>query len=46
MKDEEVEDDELYDKFGIDEKMLKSLMTKEKDEKGNIKITWGEQKII
>ena len=46
MKDEEVEDDELYDKFGIDEKMLKSLMTKEKDEKGNIKITWGEQKIV
>ena len=46
MKDEEVGDDELYDKFGIDEKMLKSLITKEKDEEGNIKITWGKQKLI
>lgn len=45
MKDEEVEDDDLYSKFGINEMMLKALMTKEKDEKGNIKILWGHQKI-
>ena len=45
MKNEEIEDDELYEKFGIDEIMLKSLMTKEKDEKGNIRITWGQQSI-
>lgn len=46
MKDEEIEDDELYDKFGINERMLRTLMTKEKDEEGNVKITWGEQKIV
>ena len=28
-----------------DEAMLKSLMIKEKDEKGNIKIAWGQQSI-
>lgn len=46
MKDEEINDDELYEKFGIDEAMLKLLMIKEKDEKGNIKIAWGQQSII
>lgn len=46
MKDEQIEDDELYEKFGINEAMLKTLMSKEKDEKGNIKIVWGNQKII
>lgn len=45
MKDEYVEDDELYEKFGIDETMLGLLMTKEKDAEGNIKISWGQQKI-
>lgn len=45
MKSEKVEDDDLYNKFGINEMMLKALMTKGKDEKGNIKILWGHQKI-
>lgn len=46
MKNEEIGYDELYDKFGINEGMLKQLMVKEKDRDGNVKITWGNQNVV
>ncbi|WP_205427265.1 helicase-related protein [Clostridium botulinum] len=46
MKNEDIEESDLYDKYGIDSWMLKSLMIKEKDSNGSINITWGNQEII
>jgi hypothetical protein len=45
MKNEDIEEEELYVKYGIDPHMLNSLMVKEKNEDGSINITWGEQEI-
>lgn len=44
MKDQEVTDEELYERFGIDAAMLENLMYKEKTEDGTV-IRWGNQKI-
>lgn len=44
MKSQEVTDDELYDRFGVDSSMLRNLMYKEKTEDGYV-LRWGEQKI-
>jgi hypothetical protein len=46
MKNEDIDDEELYEKYGISSWMLNSLMVKEKNEDGSINITWGEQEII
>lgn len=46
MKNQDLQDDELFEKYGIDNWLFNCLMTKEKDSEGNIKITWGEQNII
>lgn len=43
MKDQEVTDEELYERFGIDAAMLENLMYKEKTEDGTV-IRWGNQK--
>jgi hypothetical protein len=45
MKNDEVDDDELYDRFGVDPAIINNLMAKDKDENGNVYIRWGEQKI-
>lgn len=45
MKNEDIEEDELYEKYGIDSWMLNSLMVKEKSDDGSINITWGQQDI-
>ena len=44
MKDKEVADEEIEEKFGIDSDILKNLMYKEQTENG-VKIRWGEQKV-
>ena len=44
MKDKELADEEIEEKFGIDSEMLKNLMYKEKTKDG-VKIRWGEQKV-
>ena len=44
MKNQELADEEIEEKFGIDSEMLKNLMYKEKTEDG-VKIRWGEQKV-
>jgi len=45
MKNEDIDEEELYEQFGIDSWMLNSLMVKEKNEDGSIIITWGDQEI-
>ena len=45
MKNQYVEDDELFDRFGVDRNIINMLMSKGVDEDGNIQIRWGEQNI-
>jgi len=45
MKNQEVEDDDLFDRFGVDRGIVDMLMTKGFDEDGNVQIRWGNQKI-
>jgi hypothetical protein len=46
MKDDDINDDELYERFGVDFDILSMLMTKEKDEDGYTRLNWGKQEII
>lgn len=43
MKDEDVDLDEIYNKFGVDYNLMSMLMTRETDEKGYSYLKWGEQ---
>lgn len=45
MKNQDLSDDELYEKFGIDSSVLVNLMYREKDEDGKYVVRWGEQKV-
>lgn len=44
MKNKELADEEIEEKFGIDSDVLKNLMYKEQTDDG-VKIRWGEQKV-
>lgn len=46
MKDQVVNDDDMYEKYGVDFNLLDSLLRKEKDHLGNVNIRWGKQNII
>ncbi|OMD67623.1 N-6 DNA methylase [Paenibacillus odorifer] len=46
MKNDDLNDDELYERFGVDFDILSMLMTKEKDEDGYTRLNWGKQEII
>ena len=46
MKDRSVEDEEMYERFGIDFNILDMLLTKERDSEGRVSIRWGQQQII
>ncbi|GMX64427.1 hypothetical protein Elgi_36960 [Paenibacillus elgii] len=46
MKNQELEDEELYEKYGVHFDLLDMLMTKEKDEEGRTFIRWGKQNIV
>lgn len=45
MKSNNIDYDELYEKFGIDPGIFNSLMSKGYDEDGKLYIRWGEQKV-
>ena len=45
MKGQDADMDEIYAKFGVDYDLLSTLMTRETDDKGHLRIHWGEQKI-
>ncbi|MDR6779375.1 hypothetical protein J2W98_003655 [Paenibacillus peoriae] len=46
MKNQEIDDDELYEKYGVHFDLLDMLMTKEKDKEGKTYIRWGRQDIV
>ena len=45
MKGQDVDLDEIYDRFNVDYDLLSLLMRQERDENGVLHIRWGEQKI-
>ncbi len=45
MKGQDVDLDEVYDRFQIDYDLLSLMMTQERDEKGVLHIQWGKQRI-
>ena len=45
MKGQDVDLDEIYEKFDVDFDLISLLMKQEKDENGVLRIKWGEQKI-
>jgi len=46
MKDDNIDDEELFERFGVDFDILNMLMTKEKDQDGYTRLNWGQQEII
>ncbi|MFE6075746.1 N-6 DNA methylase [Paenibacillus sp. NPDC057886] len=46
MKNDDLNDDELYERFGVDFDILNMLMTKEKDQDGYTRLKWGNQDIV
>ncbi len=45
MKGQDVDLDEIYERFDVDYDLLSLLMRRERDKKGNLHIHWGKQKI-
>lgn len=45
MKNDEVNDDELKEEFGVDFNLIEMLLTKEKDNEGYTRINWGKSNI-
>ena len=45
MKGQDADMDEIYAKFGVDYDLLSTLMTRETDDEGHLRIRWGEQMI-
>lgn len=45
MKGQEVDLDEVYDRFGVDYDLMSLLMSREQDDDGSFHIAWGEQRI-
>lgn len=46
MKNETLDDEEIFEKYGVDFNLLDMLMTKEKDSDGKVHINWGKQNIV
>lgn len=42
MKNDEINDEELKEEFGVDFNLIEMLLTKEKDETGYTRINWGK----
>ena len=45
MKGQDIDLDEIYERFDVDYDLLSLMMRREADEKGNLRIRWGEQMI-
>ena len=45
MKKQEADEKELYEYFGVDPEMFRLMMVMGEDEKGQLRVRWGEQKI-
>jgi superfamily II DNA or RNA helicase len=42
LKNEELDDNELNEEFGVDFDLIEMLLSKEKDSEGKVKINWGK----
>ena len=45
MKGQDVVLDEVYDRFSVDYDLMSLLMSREADDEGVLRITWGKQEI-
>lgn len=45
MKNQELEDEQIYEKYGVDYNLLDMLMSREIDEDGRTHLRWGRQEI-
>lgn len=45
MKGQDVDLDEVYDRFGVDYDLISLLISREADDEGVLRITWGKQEI-
>ncbi|MDD2269193.1 MAG: N-6 DNA methylase [Eubacteriales bacterium] len=46
MKNQEIDDEEIYEKFGVHFDLLDMLLYKMRDQYGNVQIAWGKQMIV
>ena len=46
MKGEETDLDSIYERFGVNYDLMSTLMQREEDEHGNLRIRWGKQEIV
>lgn len=46
MKNQKVDNEELYESFGVTFDLINMLLTKEKDSENHVRIRWGEQEIM
>lgn len=46
MKNDHIQDEEIFERFGIDFDIFDMLLTKETDQEGKSYINWGSQKVI
>jgi len=46
MKDQELSEEEINERYGIDFDIMNMLLSKEKDSEGKSFIKWGEQQIV
>ena len=45
MKSLDVDDGELFERFGVDKQLVNMLMSKGYDDQGHVQLRWGEQKV-
>jgi predicted RNA methylase len=45
MKNQDLNDEEIFEKYGVDNWLFNCLMVKETDNEGRVSITWGNQEI-
>lgn len=46
MKNDSIEESEIFERFGVDFDIFNMLLTKEKDNDGKSFISWGQQKVV
>lgn len=46
LKNQELDNEKLYESFGVTFDLISMLLTKEKDSENHVRIRWGEQEII
>lgn len=45
MRGDDVDLDEIYDRFGVTHEYMHAMLTREEDDEGHFRIRWGEQSV-